>query len=547
MILTFLFLLFFQTAYSQETGTSSDCPMVRSVPERLPDLNIPRSGHTIFYAGGELIVVGGHTAHFVPTQSAEYFADGKWHQLPTAYSHDNGFAVVMQTDEVIIGGGHQEPLGVGQTYMVERYTPATHSFEGFGSLDRRRVLTNGTQLGDGRVIISGNNYADDAIACYDGRSQVQHLKNVRQGRSIPYILPIAPDNAIIIGPRDTHQCMLDTVWADHVKGDAFRVPLLEQWKLLPTDQPFSSKACAIDDHAYLLTATDSIGQLGIIMLRDTCFSLLPTACPVPRQGPFGPVFYKGPVVVDRKSQYGYVMAVDSLYNRQYILAINYAHQPAALTLYYTDTLENATITIPIMTPDGDLILAGGIPNDNYKPLSAVWLYHFGTAKSQQASVSSMSLWLWILLAVVSIALLAYLFIYICHRHQQSRQMGEQAKAADNTLSDEELIQRICQLIECDQRYLTSPLKPSDISILLGVSTSEMTDCISRQRHCTFAQLIAEYRVRHAQQLLIEQPDIKLSELIASSGFTSESTFFRTFKAVTGLSPKEWVGEKNDIA
>ena len=106
--------------------------------------------------------------------------------MTTAYNHDNGFAVVLRSGEVIIGGGHDEPLGIGQTFMVERYSPLTHTFEGFGCLDRRRVLANATQLADGRVIISGNHYAADAIGCYDGRSQVEHVKEVVLGRSNPY-------------------------------------------------------------------------------------------------------------------------------------------------------------------------------------------------------------------------------------------------------------------------------------------------------------------------------------------------------------------------
>ena len=104
-------------------------------------------------------------------------------------------------------------------------------------------------------------------------------------------------------------------------------------------------------------------------------------------------------------------------------------------------------------------------------------------------------------------------------------------------TDEELMRRICQVVERDQQYLTQRLRLSDIAVELGVSVAALTDCIDSQRHCTFAQLVAEYRVRHAQRLLAEQPDMKLSSLMAASGFTSESTFFRTFKAVTGLSPK----------
>ena len=35
-----------------------------------------------------------------------------------------------------------------------------------------------------------------------------------------------------------------------------------------------------------------------------------------------------------------------------------------------------------------------------------------------------------------------------------------------------------------------------------------------------------------------------STVITKSGFTSETTFFRTFKTVTGLLPKEWVNQNN---
>ena len=40
-------------------------PMTKIVPQRLPDLNIPRFCHDTFYANGELTVTGGHTSNFV--------------------------------------------------------------------------------------------------------------------------------------------------------------------------------------------------------------------------------------------------------------------------------------------------------------------------------------------------------------------------------------------------------------------------------------------------------------------------------------------------
>lgn len=540
LLVLFLFCL---TAISPATAQPT-CPMMRIVPERLPDMTMPRCGHGIFYANGELTVTGGHTTHFVPVATAEYYADGKWHQLPMAYPHDNGFAVMLHSGEVLVGGGHAEELGVGQTYTLERYNPTAHTFEGFGCLDRRRVLANATVIGQ-RVIISGNHYAADAIACYNGRSQVEHVKAVHQGHCNPYILPIGDDDALILSGNDVYNRLPDTVWVDRVKGDAFRVPLLEQWRPVFTDQPFSSESCMTGKDAYLLDVVNADGQMGLVVVSDTTFSLLPTACPIPMQSPFGPIFYKGPVVIDKVRQQGYVIGVDSLCRHQFVLAIDYAKTPASLTLFHTDSIENAAVAIPIVTPDGDLILAGGSPDNNYKPLSTVWLYHFATAPEEQTAGQTVHsggfpIWIWMLLIVLLLAFLAY-FIYIWHKRKHV--VASILDSGDHQPTDEELMELICQMIERDRQYLTSRLRLSDIAVELGVNVTALAECIDRQRHCTFAQLIAEYRVRHVQQLLSEHPDMKLSAVIAESGFTSESTFFRSFKAVTGLSPKEWLAQR----
>lgn len=519
-------------------GKGLSCPMVRIVPERLPNLTIPRSGHNIFYVNGELTVVGGHTTNFIPSSTAEYFDGKSWHQMPMAYSHDDGFAVVLRSGEVIIGGGHEEPLGIGQTFMVERYTPATHTFEGFGCLDRRRTLASGTQLADGRIIIAGNHYANDAIGCYDGRSQIQHIGDLTQGRANPYILHTAHDDAIVIGSRDTHTNTLDTVWADRVKGGAFRVPLLEQWTLVYTDQPFDSDICSIGDDTYLLAATDKSGQLGVVMMRDTCFSLLPTVCPIPMQSPWGTIFYKGPVVTDKKRQRGYVMGVDNSYHRQYLLSIDYGQTPAALTLYHTDSIESSTITIPVVTPNGDLIMAGGIPGSNYKPLSAVWCYHFGTPV--QASAAGWPAWLWGAFAVMAVMVFAYIIIYVRRKTSQAYAADtDDVTPVDNKTT--ELMEQICQLMEKEQLYLRRDLKVQDVAVRLGTNSTYISECINNGRSQSFSQFVNTYRVHYAQKLLSRQPNKKTAHVATESGFSTEVSFFRNFKAITGMTPREWIG------
>ena len=74
--------------------------IVRLQVERLPDLNVPRAGHQLFYVNGELTVAGGHTDGFVPTPTAEYYKDGKWHLLlydmdATFHSRDSIYANLL--------------------------------------------------------------------------------------------------------------------------------------------------------------------------------------------------------------------------------------------------------------------------------------------------------------------------------------------------------------------------------------------------------------------------------------------------------------------
>jgi len=541
-----LLLAVLATTMMAAVAKSDTCRLVPVVPERLPDLTMPRSGHSTFFVNGTLVVTGGHTTNFVPTPTAEYYTNGEWHQLPMSYSHDNGFAVVLRTGEVLIGGGHAEELGVGQTYTLERFIPQTYTFEGFGCLDRRRVLANATQLADGCVIVCGNHYANDAVGCYDGQPQVEHVKSLRQGRSNPYILPVAADDALILGANDIYDRRPDTVWVDRLKGDAFRVPLLEQWRLVYTDQPFTSTACAMADNSYLLMATNGGGQLGFVVVNDTTFSLLPTACPVPMKTQFGPVVYRGSVAVDRKRQRGYVAGADSLFRRQYILAVDYGQQPAALTLYYTDSLEHAAVAIPVLTPDGDLILAGGIPNDNYKPLSSVWRYHFATPKPT-AAFAGLPVWLLAGLAVLLAGMSAYIILYIRRRKKRT---GDEVSVAEDSgdvnLTDgkaAELMERIGLLMAEEHLYLRTDLRLKDVAASLHTNSSYVSESINTMCGKTFSQFVNELRVRHAQELMRQQPDMKMVAITSASGFTSETSFFRNFKAVTGMTPREWVASQ----
>ena len=124
---------------SPQEDVATGCPFVKIIPQRLPDLNIPRFSHRVCYVNGELTLFGGHTSGFVLTPTAEYYKDGEWHLMKMVYNHDDGICVPLRSGKVLLAGGYEKNLGIGQTFEVEMYDPATHTFDGFGCLDKKRA------------------------------------------------------------------------------------------------------------------------------------------------------------------------------------------------------------------------------------------------------------------------------------------------------------------------------------------------------------------------------------------------------------------------
>ena len=530
---------------------TTGCPFVQVEVERLADLNVPRSGHCLFRVGDEVVAVGGHTTGFVPTATAEYYSEGKWNLVPTVYEHDNGFCAPLPTGGFIIGGGHEKHLGIGQTFVVERYNPAEHSFEGFGCLDQKRALASATTMADGRVVIAGNWYADDAIEVFDGEQTFSFSRSVASPRPTPYILPLPDGDALVFGPvyRDGHVQPCDTV--DRLLDEPFTVPLLREWMPLCLDTPRCPTTSSYGGNHYLLFALNEAGEGAFIEVCDTAFSLLPTRCPVPAQTPSGDSLrYVSPALVDTLAHRAYVMAIDGVSSRLYVLSVGYDQGDALgcpLTLCYTEPLPEASPSTPLLTPAGDLLLVGGIRNSNFRPFSSVHLLRIGASVSGNSSTvaSHHRFPLWLLCLVLFLLLVAMGWWW--HRRKASAdaadvQAGtaESARPAEGVVAyPDDLLERIRRLMEVQQLFLNPVLKLSDVAHRLGTNSRYVSDCINTQCNCSFTHFVNVYRVEYAKQLILQRPDEKLSSICTEAGFTNETTFFRSFRAVTGMTPNSW--------
>ncbi|MBR1755794.1 MAG: helix-turn-helix domain-containing protein [Bacteroidaceae bacterium] len=530
---------------------TATCPMQKMEVERLPDLNVPRIGHVVFSVGGEVVAAGGHTSGFVPTATAEYYSDGAWHLMPMVYPHDHGIMTSTETGEILLAGGHEKELGIGQTFPVELYDPVAHRFTGYGCLEQKRCFGNALPMDNGRIIISGNWLQDDLIEMYDGSRQCKFVKPVSQHRSLPHILRTAPDNAIIFAARDNHAEDFDTILIDRLQGEPFTIPLFETWKPYPYPIGYHG-SCFIGDeskgeYVNLIQVMRGDTAMAVVRVEGETFSLLPTVCPIPMQSQWGSITWFCHILADKKSGRAYIEGYgeEEDDHRIYVAAIDYLERPAPVTLYYSEPQDSIGRAQPLLTDSGDLMLVGGVleHNNNYDASAAVLLLHVGPREAT-ASVSSHS-WRWLLAAFIIASLVT---VILLRRHRKpAAEASESASTettesatAEATATDTELFARICRYMEEQQPYLNSELKVQDVADALGTNRTYISTCLKNTRGCSFTQFVNTYRIEHAQQLLRQNPERKISEVWMNSGFSTEASFFRTFKALTGMTPKDWL-------
>ena len=544
---------------AQHSGSGSvQCPMVKIEAERLADLNIPRERTMLLCLNGEPTVIGSHTTNFVPTPTIEYYSDGKWHVVPMAYTHDDGFAVELSTGKVLIFGGHEKNLGIGQSYEAELYDPVTHTCEGIASLDTKRAIASALALDDGRAVIAGNWHHEGAIEMYDGKQGFTPVKGTSVGWACPYILRTAKDDAIIFGGMDSIGRYVNSDVVDRLHGESYHEPLLKEWKLpcifihKSADYSFIGDESK-GDYSYLLPLENAQGQMAIARVINGEFSLLPTDVPVPTTCKWGGIFYYQMIFVDRQARRAYMVGceTDSTLtkrdSRAYVLTIDYTVTPARLTLGYTDVLSPFNPTYTIVTADGDLMMVSGNKvEDNFKPAGATWLLH--VSPRAQAAGTGFSWWGWGIAILAATALAAGLVLLARRRkspHEEEETIimpaieEECREVVEDDEQEPDLMRRICQVMEEQRLYLNPNLKVADVANALGSSRTVISNCINSQRNCSFPQFVSTYRVAYAQELMRSRPEIKIAEVWMAAGFPSESTFFRIFKAVTGTTPTDW--------
>ena len=100
-------------------------------------------------------------------------------------------------------------------------------------------------------------------------------------------------------------------------------------------------------------------------------------------------------------------------------------------------------------------------------------------------------------------------------------------------------QRLTQWMHETKPYLNPDFQLMDLRAVLPMNRTYLSHFLRDEFGCTFYQFVNKYRIEEAKRLMTEQPNLKMTDVAAQSGFSSPSVFAQTFSKVTGMSPREW--------
>jgi AraC-like DNA-binding protein len=105
-----------------------------------------------------------------------------------------------------------------------------------------------------------------------------------------------------------------------------------------------------------------------------------------------------------------------------------------------------------------------------------------------------------------------------------------------------LLNRIYDVMDREKPYLSRSFSFEDLVSILGVPKNQVYLCLNEEMNIKFTDLRSHYRVEHAKKILLdmEKRNITIEAIGIESGFPTRSSFYRAFKAETGITPKEFV-------
>jgi AraC-like DNA-binding protein len=118
-------------------------------------------------------------------------------------------------------------------------------------------------------------------------------------------------------------------------------------------------------------------------------------------------------------------------------------------------------------------------------------------------------------------------------------------SADQGVEKDSIMNRIHDVMDREKPFLARDFSFEDLVSILELPKNQVYLCLNEVMNMKFTDLRSHYRVEHAKKLLldIEKRNITIEAIGIESGFPTRSSFYRAFKAETGITPMEFVEGK----
>jgi YesN/AraC family two-component response regulator len=105
-----------------------------------------------------------------------------------------------------------------------------------------------------------------------------------------------------------------------------------------------------------------------------------------------------------------------------------------------------------------------------------------------------------------------------------------------------LYNQLKRIIESEKLYLSAELTLKKVADSLNTNTKYLSQVVNHQAGYNFQQFINLYRIEEAKHKIVKDSlsNLTLYGIALQCGFKNKSTFYKVFKEVTGLTPKDYV-------
>lgn len=113
------------------------------------------------------------------------------------------------------------------------------------------------------------------------------------------------------------------------------------------------------------------------------------------------------------------------------------------------------------------------------------------------------------------------------------------KTGINDVECQNLIDRMNILFDSEKIYCDNTISLAKLAKQLNTSTHQLSKAINLIENKSYYELLANYRIQNAKQLLLDDKEQKIEQVAYEVGYNSISAFNSAFKKITGLTPTQY--------